>query len=130
MTEPLLKVCADCGDLTDAARCIACKPREAKKSATARGYGSAWQRLSTRARRLQPWCSDCGAVNDLTVDHSKDAWEAHEEGREITIDLVDVVCRACNSRRGQARDLGTRPVKGAAGPTGKAKFPSQNGRPQ
>ena len=126
----LIKACAECGALTGAARCANCKPRDTKKSATKRGYGSAWQRLSTRARRLQPWCSDCGAVNDLTVDHSKDAWEAHEAGREITIDLVDVVCRACNSRRGQARDLGTRPVKGAAGPTGKAKFPSQNGRPQ
>lgn len=120
----LIKVCSDCGALTAAARCANCKPRETKKSATRRGYDAAWQRLSTRARRLQPWCSDCGAVDDLTVDHSKDAWEARGSGREITLDMVTVVCRPCNSRRGQARDLGTRPVGNGEGPSGKAQFAS------
>lgn len=123
----LLKACATCGALTDEARCATCRPRKHEASASARGYDAAWHRLSVRARRLQPFCSDCGAVDDLTTDHSPEAWEARENGREITLDLVTVVCRPCNSRRGRARPHGTRPLDNDAGPPGKAKFESEIG---
>jgi hypothetical protein len=58
------------------------------KSTAARGYGSAWRRASRAAISAQPWCTDCGATQDLTGDHptADRPW-------------IDVVCRACNTRR-------------------------------
>lgn len=120
----LLKACADCGALTDRPRCLDCKPRV---SAHSQGYTSTWARLSKRARRLQPWCLDCGTTEDLTTDHSTEAWERHEAGREITLDLVEVVCRSCNSKRGRARPhRGDPPSQEGQSPE-KAFFPSQLG---
>ena len=83
---------------------------------TARGYGSAWQRLSARARRLQPFCSDCGATDDLTADHSPEAWERVAAGLPVRLADVDVVCRGCNSRRGRARPWGDGVPAGAYDP--------------
>lgn len=37
------------------------------------------------------------------MDHSTEAWAAHDAGKTITADMVDVVCRACNGERGPAR---------------------------
>lgn len=125
----LLKACATCGDLTDRARCTECRPPDPRPSGTKRGYDAAWQRLSKRARRRQPFCTDCGTTEDLSVDHSPEAWAAHDAGREVTLDLVTVVCRPCNSRRGAARGPQTRgsaPPSPEVSPSGKAKFESEN----
>ena len=115
-TMPLPTVCPSCGavftrDDGRAAACPECQPNRHRPgpddrlrgSATSRGYGKAWQRLSRRARRLQPYCTDCGSPDDLTADHSPEAWQAHEDGRPITLDMIDVVCRRCNGSRGAAR---------------------------
>ena len=85
--------CIVCGTPSPASRCtvhVVVKP-----SATARGYDSKWQALSKQARKLQPWCSRCGADRDLTADHL--VWPA------ITIADVEVLCRRCNSSKGAAR---------------------------
>lgn len=123
MARPLTtlsSVCATCGLVYERTRqsayCLECRPapapaqadrrreRERRRgSATARGYGAAWQRLSARARRLQPWCSDCGRTDDLTGDHSPRAWERYESGRAVRLEDIDVVCRECNTLRGEAR---------------------------
>jgi 5-methylcytosine-specific restriction enzyme A len=100
----MLRPCVDYGEISEAARCPQ-HARDLKPSRHERGYGNAWARLSKRARRRQPWCSDCGSQDDLTVDHSPEAWERHEAGLEITLDLVTVVCRSCNGRRGRARPM-------------------------
>lgn len=118
----MLKACPDCGAPTPRTYCDDHRRPERKASATQRGYDSTWNRLSRRARRLQPWCSDCGSVEDLTVDHSQEAWLRKEAGLPIRLVDVDVVCRACNSRRGRARPGG--PPSTPSGPTGKAKFGS------
>lgn len=102
----LMKPCIECGELSDAARCPEHTPVKFVAPTTARGYGSAWQKLSVRARRLQPFCSDCGATDDLTADHSPEAWERHAAGLPIRLADVDVVCRSCNSKRGRARPWG------------------------
>lgn len=123
----LLKACSDCGELTDRARCAACRPRDPRPSGTQRGYDSAWQRLSKRARRLQPFCTDCGTTADLSVDHSPEAWRRHEAGLEIRLVDVEVVCVRCNSRRGAARGPNTRrgdPLRPEVSPSGKANFQS------
>lgn len=101
---PLRRPCLDCGEPTDATRCEQCRPRDPQlKSTRERGYGTTWRKLSERARRLQPWCTDCGTVNDLTADHSPEAWQRYEAGKTIRLDDIEVVCRPCNSRRGKAR---------------------------
>lgn len=114
---PLAVPCIDCGNLAQPGpRCDTCQERadqikaarrERKRApeptSTARGYDNKWRRLSERARRLQPFCSDCGATENLTCDHSPEAWERKARGLEIRLQDVDVVCDPCNQKRGAAR---------------------------
>lgn len=90
-----LKTCVICGEICDGPRCPdhVARPRK-KVSATRRGYDTRWQRLSARARHLQPWCSRCGTHDDLTTDHLH--WPAR------TLADVDVLCRSCNAAKGKA----------------------------
>ena len=102
----LLKPCAGCGDLAATAWCETCKPPKREpypKRPRQLGYDTAWDKLSKRARKLQPWCTDCGATDDLTCDHSEQAWQRKADGLPIRLDDVDVVCRSCNGKRGRAR---------------------------
>jgi len=106
----LKSVCPTCGIVferyRESAYCDDCKPPRDysdRTSATARGYDAQWTRLSKRARRLQPFCTDCGSEHDLTADHTVEAWKRKEQGKTIRLQDIDVVCRVCNSERGQAR---------------------------
>ncbi len=101
------KPCLDCGTLSASTRCPPC-----------RGYDSEWERLSKKARKLQPFCSDCGATEDLQADHSPEAWTRRAAGKPIRLKDVDVVCGPCNIGRGQARPEpgGTPPAKALVGP--------------
>lgn len=105
------RACIDCGAPaldTRNGRCEPCaiehdrmrrlkRPRNALRGTNAqRGYNSAWNRLSARARGLQRFCSECGSTNDLTADHLR--WPAR------TLADVDVLCRRCNSRKGAIRE--------------------------
>ena len=90
--------CLECGRPTDATRCPVHRLPDRRPSPAQRGYDAAWRKLSTLARSVQPWCSDCGATSDLTADHL--TWPAK------SLADVDVVCRACNSRRGPRRTTG------------------------
>lgn len=117
----LLKPCLECGELSENARCSAHTPELIGRASTAaRGYGGSWRALSKRARRLQPWCSDCGTRDDLTTDHTPQAWARVEAGLPIRLADVEVVCRPCNSRRGAARGSGaaTTPRRGHSAPRG------------
>lgn len=87
-----LKPCADCGVPTAMTRCTA-----------HRGYDSKWAKLSQRARKLQTFCSDCGATENLQADHSPEAWARRAAGKAIRLKDIDVVCGPCNTTRGQAR---------------------------
>lgn len=102
-----------------------------KKSRKQRGYNYAWEKLSKRARRLQPFCSDCNATDDLQADHTPEAWERHEAGLPIRLQDIDVVCGPCNRERGAAR--GERMTRHKArrddeGPD-EVQVPEQTGRP-
>ena len=117
-----LRPCIHCGELSDRPRCTEHRAKKApKKGTTQRGYGHVWQQLSKRARRLQPFWSDCGSTDDLTVDHSRQAWERYEAGLPIRLDDVAVVCRPCNAARGQQRPTGGKAEGVAADPLGKAE---------
>lgn len=118
--DALESVCAECGEPfrrrpnDTRSRCYECKPTagtnypvaapERKHGTTSqRGYDTAWRKLSERARALQPWCSDCGRRDDLTTDHTPEAWARRAAGRVLRLRDVEVVCRWCNSERGAAR---------------------------
>lgn len=132
----LLRPCATCGEPTSDTRCpehtvthrAANRRPEVKASTRSRGYGTAWRKLSERARKLQPFCSDCGAREDLTVDHTPEAWERYNAGKPVRLRDVDVVCRPCNGARGRARPSesttdpgGETPGQGVSTRWGKAK---------
>lgn len=133
----MLRPCIDCGTPADGSHCDDHQPRRHRDRGTARqrGYSRRWDELSRRARRLQPFCTDCGATEDLTADHLPSAWERHEQRLPIRLTDVEVVCGDCNSRRGSSRPgtdraarlLDTRgetPHEQARDPRGKAKFES------
>lgn len=100
-----LRPCIECGELSEVERCDEhkLKTRGDKTSADSRGYDNAWRKLSERARRLQPFCSDCGGTEDLQCDHTPTAWARKAAGKAIRIKDVDVVCGPCNRARGGAR---------------------------
>lgn len=110
-----LRPCLDCGTPTTTERCDDCRPahtkikrqgktrRDYKTSARHRGYDTAWDRLSRRARELQAWCTDCGATTDLQADHSEAAWKKRAQKRSLTLSDVEVVCGPCNRARGAQR---------------------------
>lgn len=108
----------DCGEITDqGSRCPPCQERrDAKRNARTRPrteaqkirertmYPPAWHRLSRQARRMQPFCTDCGARQDLTADHTPQAIIRLDAGLPLRLADVEVVCRRCNGKRGKARD--------------------------
>src|SRR5699024_8126121 len=101
-----VKPCLSCGEPSPNTRCGDCTLTHddtRRGTARQRGYGTAWDKLSARARRIQPFCSDCGTPDDLTVDHLPIAWERQAAGKTIRLKDVDVVCVGCNNRRGSSR---------------------------
>lgn len=67
---------------------------------TQRGYDNDWLRTVRAAIRAQPWCSWCLAVDDLTGDHIV----PKSKGGSNDASNVRVLCRSCNSRRGNGSD--------------------------
>lgn len=100
-------LCPQCRRLSDTSPCPSCKRRANRRRGTpaSRGYGPDWQVLSRRARRLQPWCTFCGATDDLTVDHVVPLAQTGTQVRPTLAD-VQVLCRSCNSTKGASRDGG------------------------
>jgi len=94
-------------------------------SARARGYDTAWDKLSRRARRIQPWCSLCLSTDDLTTDHLPEAWRRKAEGKSIRLRDVRVLCSPCNVDAGSSRpeDQGKGTLDGRSGPPVEAKSP-------
>ncbi len=105
----MMSACAefDCGQLADGTYCETHTYRKPPPAVTnyptADGYDYRWRKLSERARKLQPFCSDCGTRDDLTADHSPEAWARKEAGKTIRLKDIDVVCRTCNIKRGNVR---------------------------
>ncbi len=117
-----LRPCLDCGVPTDTGtRCSDCRPPDHQLSAHQRGYDAAWRRLSKQARRLQPFCTDCGATDDLTADHSREAWQRRARGLAIRLEDVETLCRSCNGRRGRARPTPSEAPSTPSGPLGKPR---------
>jgi len=129
-----LSPCMACGAPIDGTRCTDCSTEQRKSytfkpkaTSTERGYDTAWRNLSERARRMQPFCTDCGREDRLTADHSPEAWRRHEAGLPIRLKDIEVVCIECNIDRGSARPGGMRSRRDAPTLTGQSKFASENG---
>lgn len=102
----VMRPCIVCGDPTCEEHVYSSGPRKGQRrlaDKNSRGYDKHWTRLSERARKAQPFCSDCGTRDDLTTDHTPEAWARHAAGKPIRLRDVDVVCRSCNIARGSAR---------------------------
>lgn len=99
---PALRCCLDCGEPAEHARCPHCaavneQRRDQQRPHTrARGYTNQWEQVAARAKHQQPWCTDCGATADLTVDHALPL----ARGGTSTPTNARVLCRSCNSRKG------------------------------
>ncbi|MBF6328510.1 HNH endonuclease [Nocardia transvalensis] len=119
-----LRPCLDCGEPSDAARC----PEHARKDDRVRDRnhvhwnGARWKRLSARLRRMQPWCSSCGATDRLTVDHITPVSERPDLAYEVN--NLQVLCGRCNSRKG---GRGIAPGRGGLPPHGEAEFEIHSG---
>jgi 5-methylcytosine-specific restriction endonuclease McrA len=123
-----MKPCVVCGEPSPRSRCDEHQPAaRVKASAAARGYDAAWTRLSKRARRLQPFCLDCGSTEDLQTDHSPQAWERKAAGKPIRLQDISVRCGPCNRAAGAARSSvvtrGGTPSDQRQDPRGKPQSP-------
>lgn len=127
------KPCLTCGEVSEGSYCDehAPKPWQHREgSARARGYDRAWDKLSQRARKLQPFCSLCFSTEDLTTDHLPSAWRRKAEGKAIRLKDVRVLCNDCNVDAGTSRPAenhGTGALDEHAGPGGKARSASLTG---
>lgn len=99
------KPCLDCGMPTNyGSRCAAhqrlflAQRTRRRGSATARGYGSEWQRVGSVAIAEHPACVRCGSTSDLTGDHIIPL----RLGGTSTAENIQVLCRSCNSAKGAA----------------------------
>lgn len=109
----MYRPCLSCGVMVaDASRCEQCRlfvrgldrrSRPDSRSSSSRGYGWSWQKLSARARELQPFCSACGSTEDLQADHTPRAWKRYNEGKPVRLQDIDVLCGPCNIAAGDAR---------------------------
>lgn len=85
------KLCIECGTPTTlGTRCGPCgREKQRTRNAGRDHYDGPWQTMSKEAIARQPWCSDCGATDDLCTDH------VHPRDPS----LLDVLCRSCNSKK-------------------------------
>lgn len=58
----------------------------------------AWRKLRLEAIRDQPWCSACGEIEGLQLDHIVPL----SRGGAMTRENVRVLCRRCNAVKGAA----------------------------
>lgn len=133
----MMRPCLTCGEPSPATYCTEHAPApsphaERRGSARKRGYDTAWDRLSTWARRCQPFCSDCGTTENLTTDHKPSAWARKAAGKSLRLRDVDVVCGPCNARRGSSRPGSERAERTRRGglTTGGGTPPDEQGDPR
>jgi 5-methylcytosine-specific restriction protein A len=99
-----LSPCLVCGEPCPGPRCPEHRLRPVQ-SPTEKGYDWTWTKLSRRARRMQPFCEECGATTDLQADHLPQAWERKAAGLLVRLCDVRVLCGPCNRAAGQARPV-------------------------
>lgn len=95
----IARPCLRCGDLIPTgSHCTDCKPKPAPQDHVAYKNNAPWKRLSQKLRRLQPWCNQCGATNNLQADHILP--ESKYPELAYCEENLQVLCRTCNGQRG------------------------------
>jgi 5-methylcytosine-specific restriction enzyme A len=113
MTLGVLRPCLDCGTPSEGSRCdehaaaqaAATRPRSYEAE---RGYDRAWRALSARARRMSPMCEVCFTAEDLTADHTPEAWRRKAAGLPVRLRDIRILCRRHNASAGPARGADAR----------------------
>ena len=74
----------------------AVKPAKQRRAAAREAFerSPAWRALSADARRLQPWCSYCKAVDQLQADHIKP--KSRFPALALDPSNIQVLCWPCN----------------------------------
>ncbi|NKY35436.1 HNH endonuclease [Nocardia speluncae] len=92
----LFKPCLVCGELSKESRCS--EHRIVKTSnRVVKTDSTRWKKLSAKLRKLQPWCTECGATNDLCADHIIPVSERPE--LVYATENIQILCRRCNGRK-------------------------------
>lgn len=94
-----------CGEPGEASRCDEHRreqenARESRKNVEhpAHANRTRWKNASRRARAAQPFCLDCGATSNLSVDHIVPFRVRPDLA--YAQDNLTVRCRPCNARKG------------------------------
>jgi 5-methylcytosine-specific restriction protein A len=69
--------------------------RQRRGSTAQRGYGRAWQQLRKVQLARQPFCTECGTADDLTVDHIVPL----VQGGRSEMSNLQTLCRTCNGSK-------------------------------
>jgi 5-methylcytosine-specific restriction endonuclease McrA len=100
-----MKPCLACGEPSEGSRCDEHRAeqenaRESRRNVEHPAYGNRtrWKNASRRARAAQPWCLDCGATSNLSVDHIIPFRERPDLA--YAQDNLAIRCRPCNARKG------------------------------
>lgn len=104
--------CEDCQRAYNRAHDTNDKPSKRNRADRFGPRNTAWKRLAAKAKRLQPFCSDChdskaqieARGDRLETDHLFTAYLKEQQHRSLTLSDVDVVCGKCNRARGAAKD--------------------------
>jgi 5-methylcytosine-specific restriction protein A len=94
--------CLDCGTpctpTRDArGRCRTCYLRGQRlRNAVRTHYTGHWPSIRRALLAAHPWCENCRAYEDLTVDHIIPVAQGGSHARHN----LQVLCRPCNSRKG------------------------------
>lgn len=99
------KPCTVCGEPSEGSRCDEHRreqenARESRKNVQhpAHANRTRWKNASRRARKAQPWCLDCGATTNLSVDHIIPFRERPDLA--YAQDNLAIRCRSCNAAKG------------------------------
>ena len=92
-----LRPCLTCGTPATGPRCPDHTVDRARDHIASFNLGR-WKALSKRLRRLSPFCEQCAATVNLTVDHVLPVSQFPE--LTYAVENCRVLCKVCNGKRG------------------------------
>lgn len=75
------------------------KRRDARPSATRRGYGGTWRRMRRMVLVRHPLCADCLTAGRVTQATDVHHVIAKRDGGKDALDNLEALCHSCHSKR-------------------------------